>query len=363
LVTGPDTQANMFAMRMWRSLLATQELLSAYLGVKLGLYDVLAAAGKPLTAGEVAASAGVAERYAREWLEQQAVASILTVEDARATAEERRYALPETHAEVLTISDSPASMASLAVLPLGGIAAALPALLSAYRSGEGVPDSVFGLDWREGHSGANRSLFAHQLAGWIKDSMPDVHERLSLPGKRIADVACGAGWSSIALALAYPQARVDGLDFDADAIAEARRNAEAAGVAGRVSFEARDAADPALAQGYDLVCLFDALHEISHPTAVLTACRALRGPDGTVLVMDAKVATGFTVPGDDVERFQYCTSVLHCLPAALVGEGSTGTGTVLRPQMMRKLAKEAGFSGMTILPVTDGFHRLYRLAG
>lgn len=362
-MTSPDAQANVFAMRMWKSLLATQELLSVYLGVRLGLYDVLAAAAEPLDTAQVAARAGVAVRYAREWLEQQSVASILDVDDVRAPWDKRRYSLPATHAEVLTISDGPLSMASLAVLPLGGIAAALPSLLSAYKSGHGVPDSVFGHDWREGHSGANRSLFAHQLAGWIKDSMPDVHELLCRPGRRIADVACGAGWSGIALARAYPQAQVIGLDFDAEAIADARRHAKAAGVEDRVRFEARDAADPALAGEHDLVCLFDALHEISHPVAVLRACRSLCGPHGTVLVMDAKVAPAFIAPGDDVERFQYCTSVLHCLPAALVGEDSTGTGTVLRPQVMLALAKEAGFTGVTILPVTDGFHRLYRLAG
>ncbi len=362
-MTSPDTQANVFAMRMWKSLLATQELLTSYLGVRLGLYDVLAASGEPLTSAQVADRAGIAERYAREWLEQQAVAAILTVDDIRAQPGERRYSMPAAHAEVLTISDSPASMASLAVLPLGGIALALPTLLSAYRTGEGVPDSVFGIDWREGHSGANRSLFAHQLAGWIKESMPDVHETLSQPGRRIADVACGAGWSSVALAHAYPDAHIDGLDFDADAIADAKVLAEKEGVADRVRFEARDAADPELAGEYDLVCLFDALHEISHPVAVLKACRSLKSPQGTVLLMDAKVATAFTAPGDDVERFQYCTSVLHCLPAAMVGEGSTGTGTVLRPQAVRTLAKQAGFSGMTILPATDGFHRLYRLAG
>lgn len=359
-MTSPDAQANVFAMRMWKSLLATQELLSCYLGVRLGLYDVLAA-GKTMTAGEVAAAAGVAVRYAREWLEQQAVAAIVEVDDARAPSDQRRYSLSEANAEVLTISDSPLSMASLAVLPLGGIAAALPALLHAYRSGHGVPDSVYGVDWREGHSGANRSLFAHQLAGWIKDGMPDVHDLLSGPGREIADVACGAGWSSIALARAYPQARVVGMDFDPDAIDSARRHAADAGVDDRVEFEVCEASDPPLAGRYDLVCLFDALHEISHPVAVLRACRSLRGPQGTVLVMDAKVATAFIAPGDDVERFQYCTSVLHCLPAALVGEGSTGTGTVLRPQMVRALAKDAGFGGVTILPESDRFHRLYRL--
>lgn len=334
-----------------------------YLGVRLGLYDVLATAEKPLDVAIVAARAGVAVRYAREWLEQQAVASILDVDDVRAPGDLRRYSLPAAHAEVLTLSDSPLSMASLAVLPLGGIAAALPSLLSAYRSGHGVPDSVFGVDWREGHSGANRALFAHQLAGWIRDGMPDVHERLAQPGRRIADVACGAGWSSIALAQAYPEAQVIGLDFDGEAITDARRHAKEAGVEDRVRFRQRDAADPALAGEHDLVCLFDALHEISHPVAVLRACRSLLGPRATMLVMDAKVAPAFTAPGDDVERFQYCTSVLHCLPAALVGESTTGTGTVLRPRTVLAMAKDAGFTGMTILPATDGFHRLYRLAG
>lgn len=360
-MTSPETPANVFAMRMWKSLLATQELLSVYLGVKLGLYDVLATAGRSMSADEVAREAGVAVRYATEWLEQQAVASILEVDDVRAPAAVRRFSLLTTHAEVLTISDSPLSMASLAVLPLGGIAAALPSLLAAYRGGHGVPDEVFGTDWRDGHSGANRSLFAHQLAGWIREGMPDVHECLSRPGARIADVACGAGWSSIALARAYPLAQIVGLDFDAEAIIGARLLAKDAGLDDRVRFETRDAADLALAGEHDLVCLFDALHEMSHPVGVLRACHSLRRPDGTVLVMDAKVATAFTAPGDDVERFQYCTSVLHCLAAALVGRDSTGTGTVLRPQTVRALAKEAGFTGMTILPGTDGFHRLYRL--
>jgi SAM-dependent methyltransferase len=362
-MTAPDPQATVLAIRMWKSLLATQELLATYLGVRLGLYDVLAAAEGPLTAAEVAQRAGVAPRYAREWLEQQAVAAVLTVSDAGRPADERRFALPAGHAEVLTVSDSPMSMASLAVLPLGGIAAALPDLLSAYRSGAGVPDSVFGVDWREGHSGANRSLFAHQLADWIRTFLPDVHEALSRPGRLIADVACGAGWSSIALALAYPQVEVHGLDLDAEALVDARRHAKAAGVDDRVRFEVRDAADPALSDHYDLVCLFDALHEISHPVPVLRACRSLRAEGGTVLLMDAKVATSFTAPGDDVERFQYGTSVLHCLPAALTDPDSTGTGTVMRPDMVRQMARQAGFTGLTILPVSDKFHRLYRLLG
>jgi SAM-dependent methyltransferase len=356
-MTSVDTQATVLALRMWRSLLATQELLSTYLGVRLGLYEELARSG-PVTPAELARRAGLAPRYAREWLEQQAVAGVL---DAAESDGERVFTLPPGHAEVLTVSDSPLSMAALAVLPLGGVATALPSLLAAYRSGAGVPDDVYGDDWRDGHAGANRAVFAHQLPGWLAGYLPDVHARLGRPGCRVADVACGAGWSSLALARAYPDLLVDGLDLDAAAVASARRNAADAGLGDRVSFAARDAADAGLAGRYDLVCLFDALHEMSRPVEVLAACRALRAPQGTVLVMDAKVAPAFTAPGDEVERFQYATSVLHCLPASRTGPDAGGTGTVLRPDAVRALAVEAGFAAVTVLPVEDRFHRLYRL--
>ncbi|HEU4425044.1 MAG TPA: class I SAM-dependent methyltransferase, partial [Pilimelia sp.] len=254
-----QAQARAMAMRMWRTMSAAQELLTIYLGVRLGLYDELAARG-PATAPQLARRAGIAPRYAREWLEQQAVAAILQVDDANRPADERAYHLPAGHASVLTLSDDPASMAALAVLPLGGVARALPELLAAYRTGAGVPDSVYGADWLEGHSGANQAMFTHQLPGWIASLLPDVHARLATPGARAADVACGAGWSTIALARAYPALRVDGLDLDAGAVRDARHNAAGAGVADRATFEVRDAADPALAGAYDLVCLFDALH-------------------------------------------------------------------------------------------------------
>ncbi|MBM0239212.1 class I SAM-dependent methyltransferase, partial [Micromonospora sp. ATA32] len=347
-------------MRMWKTLLATQELLSVYLGVKLGLYDTMAGATEPMTAADLARHAGMDPRYAREWLEQQAVAALVEVADPHADGEQRGYRLPPGHATVLRTSDDPMSMAALAVLPLGGIAAALPALVDAYRTGAGVGDDVFGDDWRDGHSGANRSLFAHELAGWIRDKLPDVHAALSEPGRRIADVACGTGWSSIALARAYPGARVHGLDLDAAALAVAEKNVTAAGLPDRITFQVRDAADPELAGEYDLVCLFDALHEMARPVEVLRACRQLCAPGGTVLVMDAKVAGTFTAPGDDVERFQYGTSVLHCLPAARAAAGSTGTGTVLRPSMARELALRAGFRGVAVVNVQDRFHRMYR---
>ncbi|MFC4014162.1 methyltransferase domain-containing protein [Nonomuraea purpurea] len=345
-------------LRLFMAMLHTQELLAGYLGVRLGLYSALAEC--PATAEELARRAGIGARYAREWLEQQAVAGFLDVSD-EAEASLRVYTLPADHAEVLLASDSPLSMVSLTMLPLGGVAAALPGLLEAYRTGAGLGDDAYGQDWREGHSGANRALFMHALPGWFRSALPDVSARLRGGPSRVADLGCGAGWAAIAIARAYPWAQVDGFDLDKETIAAAGANAEGAGVADRVVFRAQDAAH---ADGeYDLVCLFDTLHEMTRPVEVLRACRALRAEEGEVLVLDAKVAPHFTAPADEIERFQYATSVLHCLPVSQLGPGQGGPGTVLRPEAVRDLAVAAGFADAVEVPIGDRFHRMYRLTG
>lgn len=186
-------------------MLHTQELLAGYLGARLGLYEALDRG--PADVAELCARTGLDPRYAREWLEQQAVAGFIEVDDVTAAPERRVYRLPPGHAEVLLASDSPLSLVSLTMLPLGGVAGALPALLEAYRTGAGVPDEVYGDDWRHGHSGANRALFTYSLPGWLSSALPHIHQRLAAAPSRIADIGCGAGWAAIALAEAYPSPR------------------------------------------------------------------------------------------------------------------------------------------------------------
>jgi hypothetical protein len=122
-----------------------------------------------------------------------------------------------------------------------------------------------------------------------------------------------------------------------------------------------DAADPSLAGRYDLVTIFEAVHDLSRPVEVLAAVRGILAPGGAVLVVDERVADGFTAPGDSVERIMYGYSLLFCLPNSLADQPSVGTGTVMRPATLERYAREAGFQRVSILPVEHDTLRLYRL--
>lgn len=348
-----------FVGRIFEAALGTFDILAIHVCHRLGLYDALAAADS-MTAGELASRTGTNERYIREWLEHQAVAGILTVHGDG--PDERRFGLPPAHAEVLTDRDSLAYMSPLAS-QLAGLTRPLDELLDAYRTGASVEFAHFGAEIREGIADANRVLFINQLASEWMPAMPDVHARLlAEPPARIADVGCGSGWSSIALARAYPHAIIDGLDLDDTSIVQARRNAEESGLAGRITFAARDAADPALHHRYDFACAFECIHDMSDPVRALHAMRELVGPGRSVLIGDERVAEEFTAPGDEIERMMYGFSILHCLPVSLVDQPSAATGPVMRPDTLRRYAAEAGFRSVEILPVEHDLWRFYRLA-
>lgn len=362
-MTPTDTttqQAQSLSLRLFVACLGAAELMTTYLGVMLGLYEALRAG--PATAAELAVRAGIDPRYAREWAEQQAAAGILTVDDPAAAPARRVFTLPPGHAEALTEPDSPHYVAPLAVFPVGGIAGVLPELLDAYRSGEGVPYATYGRGLRGGQGGLNRSVFVNQLGPWIREAMPDVDHALSSGSARIADIACGSGWSSIALARAYPDATVDGYDLDPTTIIDAADNAKLACVGNRVRFHQHDAATaPDAGDGYQLLCILDALHDMARPVEVLAAARAMVADGGTVLLMEPRVADKYTAPARDVERFMFAVSLLHCLPAGMSDPPSAATGAMMRLPLVRRYAAEAGFTKVTVLPVEHTFHRLYRL--
>lgn len=355
-VAGAD-ESHPLAQQLWQSEMAALDLYVVYLGERLGLYRALAEGG-PATSAELAERTGTAERYIREWLEHQAVAGFLRVEESSEAASERRYSMPSDHVDVLVDRDS-LSFSAHKAIDIVRAGRRLPELVDAFRDGGGIPP----LPWEpEGRADFNRPRYVNLLGKRWLPSIPEVHQRLSAePPARVADIACGTGWSSIAMAQAYPKITVDGFDLDADAIAQATRNAEGSGVTDRVTFRAADAADPGFSSRYDVATIFEALHDMARPIQALRAARSLLDEGGWVLVADELVGEEFTVPAGDRERYTYGWSVVSCLPDAMGDPESAGTGAIMRPSTLRRYALEAGFSAVSVLPIETDYWRFYLL--
>jgi 2-polyprenyl-3-methyl-5-hydroxy-6-metoxy-1,4-benzoquinol methylase len=336
------------------------DVLSVYLGDRLGLYRALADRSDS-TSGELAEAAGIHERYAREWLEQQAASGILDVEDENAGPLERRFRLPDGHDEVLLDVDSLNYAAPFGRM-LVALAKPIHEVMAAYREGRGLPFEAYGADLYEGQAAFTRPQYANLIGSEWFPAVEGLHERLLAdPPARVADLACGGGISSISIARAYPNVRVDGIDFDAPSIELARGHLAGSGVEDRVEFHCRDAADPGLAGRYDVVTIFEALHDMSQPVAALAAARGLLADGGSVFVCDERTEERFRAPAPELERLLYGASILHCLLVGMVGESPAGTGTLMRVETVQRYAAEAGFGGFEVLPIEYDFYRFYRL--
>ncbi len=317
-----EEQATALIDRLLESAAGFFTICGAYIGHKLGFYRALA--GGPLTSAQLAEATGTHERYAREWLEQQAVTGVLTLEANDADPAKRLYSLPRGHAEVLVDEDSLNYLTPVVQL-LVGAASPLPALLDAYRGGGGVPYGDYGEDVLLGQGAVNRAALLQLLGREWLPAVADVHARLqSSPPARVADFGCGVGWAAIGIAKAYPDTLADGFDLDPPSIDLANKNAAAHGVADRVKFEVRDAGDPSLQGQYDLVIAVECIHDMSDPVAALTVMRKLVGEDGTVIIVDERVADEFSPPGSELEWMMYGWSEHAPLPAGRHGRPAVG---------------------------------------
>jgi SAM-dependent methyltransferase len=358
--SGAEAARDALAERLLGATVGALDLFHVWLGEHLGLYRALADGGS-LTAAGLAARAGVDERYAREWLEHQAVAGILAAGD-QADPAKRTFSLPPGHDEVLLDGDSLSYLLPMA-LGVVGVAQVLSRVREAFRTGEGMPYDAYGADTRNFIARGNRPMFVNLLASEWFPAVPGLVERLGAdPPARVADMGCGTGWSTIAIARGFPKAVVTGIDLDRASIEEARTSAVDAGVADRVTFEVADAADPRLAGSFDLVCAFETIHDMADPVAALRAMAGLRSEGATVLVADERVADEFTTDVEFGERFQWGWSALHCLPCARSAPPAAGTGTIMRLPTLRAYAREAGFAEVEVLPIENDFWRFYRLS-
>lgn len=354
-----DTRIGAYAEGLFGIGLAAFEAATISIGRQTGLYAALAAHG-PAGAAAIAAAAGVEARYAQEWLDQQAAAGLIET-DGAPEASERTFSLSDAAQACLLDPDSLASMGPLFDF-LPGLGSVLPAVVSAFRTGAGIPYAHYAVHDAQGDF--NRPAFLHLLATEWLPAIDGLVDRLAAPGARVAELGSGEGWASIAIARAFPSVTVDGFDLDDASVFAARRHAADAGVADRVRFEVADVTDPGAiaSSGYDLVCAFEMIHDLAHPVEALATMRRVAAPGATVLVVDENVGDAFVAPAENpVERLFYAASVLHCLPVGRAEEGSEATGTVMRPSTFRRYAERAGFAAVDILPIEHDLFRFYRL--
>jgi 2-polyprenyl-3-methyl-5-hydroxy-6-metoxy-1,4-benzoquinol methylase len=350
------SERDRFAQAVFASSLGYFDILSIHLGLRLGLYRALADGGA-MTSDQLASAAGVAERYAREWLEQQATRKIVR---ADLGGHPTRFTLPPGHAEVLLDGDSLSFMGA-SVGQLMSLPTALRAVEDAFRTGGGVPYEAYGKEGVEGQGASNRPTLLTTLPDVWLPAIGPIHDRLSACTARVVDVGCGTGWSSIAIARAYPSVQVDGFDPDEISIQMAHDHADEAGISDRVRFHREDAAEVTRHGPFDVATAFECIHDMARPVEVLRAVREGIADDGAMLIVDERTRDAFTGDPGDREAYFYGWSVFDCLPTGMYEQPSAGTGTVMRPSTLRRYADEAGFTRFDVLPIEHDAFRLYLL--
>jgi SAM-dependent methyltransferase len=305
------------------------------MGDRLGLYRALAGAG-PLSPAELAERTGTAERYVREWLNAQAAGGYVDYDP-----DSGRYTLPPEQAVALTDSDSPAYLPGFFQIALGSVLDS-PKIVDAAGTGAGfgwhehVPDVHEGCE-RFFRPGYNTNL----ISAWLP-ALDGVVAKLET-GARVADVGCGYGSSTILMAQAYPNSTFVGSDYHADSIEAARRRAEEAGVAGRVSFETSPAAVYS-GENYDLVTMFDCLHDMGDPVGAARNARRLLKPDGTWMIVEPNAGDRVEENLNPVGRAYYGFSTLLCTPASLSQEVGLALGAQAGEARIGDVVKAGGFT-------------------
>jgi SAM-dependent methyltransferase len=302
------------------------------LGDRLGLYDCLNGAG-PLTAAEVAERSGCAERYVLEWLNSQVAAGYLEYADGR-------YLLPPEHAAVLADRDS-----ATLLTPAFNVPASMwhgeEQAIRAFRTGEGVPWGAHHERLFCGVAAFYRNAYGAALVPQWLPALDGVVERLEAGGY-VADVGCGHGHSTVLMAQAFPRSRFVGYDTHAGSIAAARENAAAAGVADRVTFV--EATSTSYREdGFDLICFFDALHDMGHPVDAARQARAALADGGTVMLVEPYAADDVEDNAGPIARLYYSASTMLCTAHALSENGSHALGAQAGEARLADVFAEAGF--------------------
>src|SRR4051794_6968444 len=305
------------------------------IGDKLGLYKAMADS-EPVTPAELAERTGCRERYVREWLSQQAASGYVEYQP-----EGRTFRLPPEQALALADDDSPVFIPGAFQL-LAAIVKDEPHIAERFRSGEGMGWHEHDHDLFEGTERFFRPGYLANLVGSWLPSLTGVVEKLEA-GARVADIGCGHGASTILMAQAFPASVFAGSDYHEASVDAARRAAERAGVADRVTFEVASAKE--LAGGpYDLVCVFDALHDMGDPVGAARSVRSQLDDDGTWMVVEPFAGDALEDNLNPVGRVYYAGSTMLCTPASLSQEVGLALGAQAGEKRLTEVLDAGGFS-------------------
>jgi SAM-dependent methyltransferase len=304
------------------------------IGEKLGLYKALAA--EPMTSAELAAKTSTDERYVREWLASQAAGGYVTYDEAT-----RKFSLTEEQAFTLANEDSPAYLPGAFELAVSSLVA-VPRITESFRSGAGM-------GWHEHDEGVfhgcekffRPGYAANLVSSWLP-ALDGVREKLEA-GARVADVGCGKGASTILMAKAFPKSHFTGFDYHDQSIAGARESAGRQGIGDRATFEVAKAKEYP-GKDYDLVAVFDCLHDMGDPVGAARHVLNSLSKDGTWMIVEPFANDELKDNLNPVGRVYYSFSTLLCTPCSRSQEVGLCLGAQSGEARIREVVTAAGFT-------------------
>ncbi|HEY6394469.1 MAG TPA: class I SAM-dependent methyltransferase [Candidatus Binataceae bacterium] len=323
----------------------------SYIGDRLGIFCALSGADA-ITSGQLAEKTGLNERYLREWLGAMTAASYIIYDPAAKT-----YVMPPEHAMVLARDESPFFMGGFVQMIIPNLSVTAK-VLEAFKNGKGVPQSEYPPETWEAMERSSAGMYRNHLVKRWLPAMPQIAAKLDEGGSSL-DVGCGSGRAAIAIASAFPKARVCGYDAHPGSVERARANARAAGLGDRIAFDVVDCTKLPSAE-FDFVSTFDVVHDSVDPIALLKSIRGALKPDGTYLMVEVNVSSQLEDNINPMGRMMYSISTLYCMTVSLA-HGGAGIGAVMGEPKARELVKDAGFTRFRRLPIEDAFSALYEI--
>ena len=328
-----EAKLNAFMGKFVGDLGAVMHAATVVVGDKLGLYKALAEG--PMTADQLAARTSTDARYVREWLSSQAASGYVHYEPST-----QSFSLDEEQTLALAVEGSPAFIPGAFQIAVAQFAA-IPKIIEAFRSGAGLGWHEHDVALFHGTERFFRPGYAANLvAAWIP-SLEGVERKLK-DGASVADVGCGHGASTLIMAEAYPNSHFVGFDYHEPSIVHARDAARAAGVADRVRFEVATAKDFPAAN-YDLVAVFDCLHDMGDPVGAAAHVRSTLAADGSWMIVEPFANDRLEDNLNPVGRVFYSASTFICTPASRSQEVGLCLGAQSGEARMRDVVAAGGF--------------------